>query len=148
MELIRRNTDYALRVLTLMGKYKMGHTMFARDLARKEAVPLVYLHKILQRLQQKGIIKSYRGRFGGGFSLNRKIQDISLLDIMEATQGKCAVNRCFVEHSRCSRLDRCPIHHQLRKAQEDINKALYKITLAKLVSARMKVEATIKNKRR
>ncbi|MDD5131239.1 MAG: Rrf2 family transcriptional regulator [bacterium] len=140
MELIKRNTDYALRVLTLMGKYKKGHIIFARELAASEGVPLVYLHKILQKMQRRGIIKSYRGRFGGGFSLNREMRHISLLEIMEISQGKFAINRCFIEHDRCSRIKNCPIHKQLRQVQKNIDKALYKVKLAALVKARLQAE--------
>ncbi len=140
MELIRRNTDYALRVLTLMGKYKKGHIIFARELAASEGVPLVYLHKILQKLQRRGIIKSYRGRFGGGFSLQQEIRTITLQDIMEIAQGKFAVNRCFIEHDRCTRIKNCPIHKQLHRVQKNIDQALHKVTLAALVKARIQAE--------
>ena len=138
MELIKRNTDYALRVLTLMGKYKKGHIIFARELAASEGVPLVYLHKILQKLQRRGIIKSYRGRFGGGFSLQQEMGKITLREIMEIAQGKFAVNRCFIEHDRCSRIKNCPIHKQLRQVQKSMESVLNKVTLTALVKARGK----------
>ncbi len=138
MELIKRNTDYALRVLTLMGKYKKGHVIFARDLAASEEVPLVYLHKILQKLQRQGIIKSSRGRFGGGFSLKQEMRKITLIKIMEITQGKFAINRCFIKHDRCSRIKHCPIHKQLHQVQKNIESSLNKVTLAALVKARIK----------
>jgi len=140
MELIKRNTDYALRVLTLMGKYKKGHIIFARELADSESVPLVYLHKILQKLQRRGIIRSYRGRFGGGFSLNRDMGKIALQEIMEIAQGKFAINRCFIEHDRCSRIKKCPIHKQLHQVQNQIENTLHKVTLATLVKARVQAE--------
>lgn len=139
MELIKRNTDYALRVLTLMGKYKKGHIIFARDLAASEEVPLLYLHKILQKLQRQGIIRSYRGRFGGGFSLAREIRKITLREIMEIAQGKFAINRCFIEQVRCPRINNCLIHKQLHQVQKNIESALNKITLAALVKVRVKV---------
>lgn len=138
MELIKRNTDYALRVLTLLGKHKKDAVFFARDLADSEEVPLVYLHKILQKLQRRGIIKSYRGRFSGGFSLNRETRKISLPEIMEIAQGKFAINRCFIEHDSCSRIEHCPIHKQLCQVQKNIERALNKVTLAALVKARVK----------
>ncbi len=140
MELIRRNTDYALRVLTLMGQYKKGHIIFAKDLAASEDVPLVYLHKILQKLQRRDIIKSHRGRFGGGYSLHREMNKLSLGEIMEIAQGGFAVNRCFIEHGRCSRIRQCPIHKQLRQVQKNIDQALHKVTLAALVKARVQAE--------
>ncbi|MDD5259793.1 MAG: Rrf2 family transcriptional regulator [bacterium] len=140
MELIKRNTDYALRVLTLMGKYKKGQIIFAKDLAASEAVPLVYLHKILQQLQRSGIIKSYRGRFGGGFSLNREIKKVSLREIMKIAQGEFALNRCFIDHGCCSRIKHCPIHKQLQQVQKNIDRALNKVTLAGLVKARIQAE--------
>lgn len=138
MELIKRNTEYALRVLSLMGKYKKGHIIFARELAAREKVPLVYLHKILQKLQRRGIIKSYRGRFGGGFSLSREMHKITLMEIMEIAQGKFAVNRCFIEEDLCPRSKYCPIHKQLHQVQKNIEKALSKVTLEALVKARVK----------
>ena len=98
------------------------------------------MHKILQKMQRRDIIKSYRGRFGGGFSLNRELRNVSLLEIMEIAQGKFAINRCFIEHDRCSRTKHCPIHKQLRQVQENIDRALHKVKLAALVKARVQAE--------
>ena len=139
MELIRRNTDYALRVLTLMGLAEKDKIFYARDLAAREEVPKVFMHKILQKLVAGKILRSHRGRFGGGFSLAADARRISLKDIMDIMQGPFAVNRCYLEKGKCHRMETCPLHRQLQKAQKEIENTLGKLKLDTLTRARVKL---------
>jgi Rrf2 family transcriptional regulator, iron-sulfur cluster assembly transcription factor len=139
MELIRRNTDYALRVLTLMGLSGADKIFYARDLAAAENVPIVFLHKILQKLAAGKILRSHRGRFGGGFSLRGDPGGITLKDIMDIMQGPFAVNRCYLEKGKCQRLKTCPLHRQLLAAQKEIENTLGKLKLDTLTRARAKL---------
>lgn len=143
MELIRRNTDYALRILSQMAKYKKGKIFYARELSAQEQVPVQFLHKILQRLKNKGLVRSYRGRFSGGFALAKTPAEITLKELLEIMQGKFAVNKCFLGDHDCHRKRICPLHQSLNEAQREIEKSLDKITLLALAKARLKSEKLI-----
>lgn len=135
MELIKRNTDYALRVLTAMGKAP-GKVFQAADLSRQGDVPLVFLHKILQKLTRGGLLKSSRGRYNGGFSLTPKALTLTLQEVIQVMQGDFALNRCFVSRNGCSRVSSCKIHRELFSLQKDMEEILKRTTLRDLVRAK------------
>ncbi len=57
-------------------------------LAKTEAVPANFLAQILGKLKAAGLISSRRGNLGG-YTLARDPDEISLYDIMMATEGEC-----------------------------------------------------------
>lgn len=59
----------------------------ARQIARRQGIPVEYLRKILQRLKSARIVRSQRGR-AGGFRLSRPLSRITLLDVVEAIDGR------------------------------------------------------------
>lgn len=133
MELIRRNTDYALRALVSMSKN--GNKVWSvRKLAQENRVSDAFLRKILQRLSTARIVVSQRGSVGG-FSLAREAGKIKVLDVMEALQGPVAINRCFLDNS-CSKFANCELRENLRKPQLELVKVLGKMTLKQLAKER------------
>ncbi len=58
----------------------------ARDISDATGVPVEYLRKILQRLTHARLVVSERGR-SGGFRLRRAIDQITLLQVVEAIEG-------------------------------------------------------------
>jgi Rrf2 family protein len=58
----------------------------AKDIARREAIPLRYLEQIFQDLRRAGIVESKRGP-RGGYYLKRPPTDITLGDVVRALQG-------------------------------------------------------------
>ncbi len=130
MELIRRDTDYAVRALATIAR--RGHFVHACDIARAEKVPFDFLQKILRRLKKAGILKAKRGS-GGGFLLAQPPEKIELLAVIEAVQGPVAVNRCFLGEGRCPRQENCPVRDRLKVVQAGIRELLAEVTLDELV---------------
>lgn len=58
----------------------------AKDIARREDIPLRYLEQIFQDLKRAGLVESKRGPRGGYF-LKRSTDDITLGDVVRALQG-------------------------------------------------------------
>lgn len=58
----------------------------AKDIARREDIPLRYLEQIFQDLRRSGVVESKRGP-RGGYLLKRPPEEISLSDIITALQG-------------------------------------------------------------
>lgn len=70
---------------------------FASMLRASEA----HLSKVLQRLEKVGIVNSTRGP-KGGFKLSKASDDISLLEVYEAIDGKLATNNCLLNQNLCN----------------------------------------------
>ncbi len=59
-----------------------------------------HVAKILQRLVKEGFLESNRGP-SGGFRLKKPAEEICLLDIFEAIEGKIQENTCLSDNAIC-----------------------------------------------
>ena len=135
MDIIRRNTDYALRaMLNLTGNYGSG-AVPTGHIALQEDIAYQLTCKLMQRLQKAKLVKSRMGPTGG-FELARKPSEINLLQIIEAIQGPVSLNRCLLSRNSCPRSNKCAITGKLMQLQTNIEDSLEKITLNQLVSAK------------
>ena len=81
--------DYACRVMAELARLDgSGELAQIEQLARTESVPANFLAQILGKLRTHGLITSRRGNLGG-YKLSRPPDEISLYDIMMATEGDC-----------------------------------------------------------
>jgi len=128
-------TDYAFRAVLYLAKKGKGEVVEAQEIAGQENIPLRFLLKILRQLGQAGIVKSYRG-VGGGFSLARAPEDITLLDVVEAVEGPVKINRCLIDPKYCTsqRGGRCAIHQELSLIQNDIIARLGTVSFQKILA--------------
>jgi Rrf2 family protein len=78
-----------------------GGKLSAGELAGKLRASENHLSKVLQRLSKSGLVASLRGP-GGGFSLARRPEEISFLDIYEAIEGKSRESDCPLSRPECS----------------------------------------------
>jgi Rrf2 family protein len=131
-DVVRRNTDYAVRLMVNLAKKYGDGPVSTRTAATEEQVSYQLACKLMQSLQKAGLLRSAMGPMGG-FSLNRKPSKISLLDIISAIQGPISVSRCVLIPKICTRSKNCSVRDKLAILQKSINDSLAKITLDELV---------------
>src|SRR5207344_3168363 len=96
-----------------------------RDLAERERLPGDYVEQILLRLRRAGIVRSTRGAHGG-YALARSPEDISIRDVIEASEATTFDLHCVshpVEEERCSSSHNCsirPVWMLLQRRIEDV----------------------------
>ncbi|HHY99247.1 MAG TPA: Rrf2 family transcriptional regulator [Firmicutes bacterium] len=108
MEFIKRNTDYALRALAYMAARSNRGVFSISEIAAVEQIPEDFLRKIFQKLTGAGLLVSSRGP-RGGFSLARDPREITVREIVEAIQGRIAINRCLLGRDACEHFDKCKL---------------------------------------
>ncbi|MBN2512069.1 MAG: Rrf2 family transcriptional regulator [Sedimentisphaerales bacterium] len=136
MDLIRRNTDYALRLAAnLAAEYASQSALSATVLSKKNSVPYPLTCKLLQKFQQAGFVKSTLGS-KGGFQLAREPKDIHFKALIEVIQGPISVNRCLLGPNSCPMKGHCPLHPKLVGLQKEIERHLTETTLADVVGAK------------
>ncbi len=95
-------------------KYNTG----LREIAEKLNIPQPYLAKILQILSKKKILHSSKGPHGG-FYLMVPASDLTLMDIIDAIDGRDFFDSCYITGEKCNfdEPDRgvCILHNDLRK---------------------------------
>ncbi len=79
-------TRYGVRALFDIAFHNDGRPTQARDIARRQDVPLRYLEQIFQELRRAHLIEAKRGPRGGYF-LARAPEAITLGDVLRAVQG-------------------------------------------------------------
>ncbi|MGB7580910.1 MAG: Rrf2 family transcriptional regulator [Sedimentisphaerales bacterium] len=141
MDIIRRNTDYALRAaVELAGRFG-GEPVSTKELADNQRIPYQLACKLLQRLHKAGIVKSEMGP-SGGFILCKNPSRITVRRLVEIIQGPVRLNNCkLCRLSRC-----CTINPELARLQGKINDFLDGLTLKQLADTNGGKKPT-KNKR-
>jgi Rrf2 family protein len=140
MEVLRRNTDYALRMMVdLAGRFN-GEFTSARQLAEDGNFSYQLGCKILQRLHKANLVKSDMGP-KGGFALSREPSAITLMEIITALQGGVRLNRCLFGGKGCEFEPECEVHTKLTCLQLYIDGYLGGITLQEILGGRSKINA-------
>ncbi|MDD5281283.1 MAG: Rrf2 family transcriptional regulator [Candidatus Omnitrophica bacterium] len=130
MKLITRNTDYALRALCYISKHKTVVTV--DELVEKLGVPHSFMRKILQQLNKKEILSSFKGQ-GGGFKLKIPPARIYVIGIMRIFQGQIELSSCFLKKDVCPNKGKCALRKKLRLIEKNMFMRLKRITIASLV---------------
>lgn len=130
MKFITRNTDYAIRALGCIAQSK-DKFITVSGLSEKLDMPQSFLRKILQRLNKKGILKSYKGK-SGGFLLNVDIRDITVLQLVEIFQGEFKLNEHIFKGKICPIIKVCYFKKKLDIIEASVKKQLQSITIKKI----------------
>ena len=70
-----------------------------QDISRRQDISPRYLEQIFQKLKKKGILKSKRGP-QGGYYLARRPEEITVRDIIQATEGDILLVDCTGEKKK------------------------------------------------
>lgn len=83
---LSRASAYALGAVLQLGDAPTGMPVPCSQLAKHGQMPERFLLQVLRSLVNHGILVSTRG-VDGGYSLARPLDEISLLQVLEATEG-------------------------------------------------------------
>ena len=107
---LTRETDYALRTMLEVAARPSGELTTTVSISRRRLVPRPFVRKIVPRLAAAGLLESRRGQ-GGGLTLARPAEDITLLQVVDAVRADTlSVNRCVADPDSCPLVSTCPIH--------------------------------------
>jgi Rrf2 family protein len=128
---VTRATDYAVRVLVQLATLPEGQKMQLNTLAVATGVRESFLSKILQRLAHQGLVSSHRGT-GGGFCLRVLPSEVTLLQVIEAMEGRTQLNVCLGEGDFCDQKSCCAAYPVWQKAQAALTHVLASVSIAQL----------------
>ena len=138
MDVIRRNTDYGLRMMAVLAEhFNNGQLISARQLANDGHFSYQLGCKLLQKLHKAELVKSGMGP-KGGFALSREPSKITLMEIINVLQGELRLNRCLLDGDGCDFQPDCEINTKLSCLQLYIDGYLNGITLAEIAGAKEK----------
>ena len=127
MNIVRQNTDYAFRALINLARRYGRDVVSTKVLAEEEDISYQFACKILQKLQSAKLVRSSMGP-KGGYYLSKPPARVSLLEVIEAVQGRVSLNKCLLADDECKRKPNCPVSKKLAQLQKHIESFLRGVT--------------------
>jgi FeS assembly SUF system regulator len=89
---------------------------------------------VLKPLAHAGLVESFRGS-NGGYRLARTAETISLIEVVEAIEGRVGMTECSGEHSTCELESHCGVRGNWRHINDVVADALRAVSLAQMLGA-------------
>lgn len=89
------------------------------DIAERQGISLSYLEQLFSRMRKRGLVFSVRGP-GGGYSLARPTEEITIAEIITAVDESVDTTRCHGAHN-CQNNELCLTHD----LWEDLSTRIY-----------------------
>ena len=127
---ITQEADYAIRICIVLDskREKMG----AAAISEIACIPQKFALKILRKLNEQGIVKSYKGAYGG-YELAIGGNELKILDIIQTIDGPVMISKCLDCDYDCTRNAKkscCKMHIAFAAINKKILTALASITVA------------------
>ncbi len=99
---------YGVRAVFDIAFYSGGMPVQIKDISKRQRISHRYLEQIFQKLKKAGVLASKRGPQGGYF-LAKKNADITIGDILRATEGPPELVFCVTDRKsgECKLIDNC-----------------------------------------
>ena len=96
---VTQESDYAIRMCCALDE--AGGMLDTGTLSSRVAITKSIALKVLRKLKASGIVDSYKGAVGG-YELAVDANTLSLLNIIEAIEGKVYISKCLDDCHYCS----------------------------------------------
>jgi Rrf2 family protein len=135
--MLSNSCRYGIRaVVYLASRYSEKNNIGIKEISGDLNLPAPFLAKILQQLARHKILNSVKGP-NGGFSLMKKPESLTLLDIVKIIDGEALFKNCLIHDGTCPEVKKsrktCPVHNDYSTLRADINKLFRGKTIAELV---------------
>ena len=126
-----QTVEYALRAVVHLA-YEAPDARTTAQIADATKVPKDYLSKILQGLAKRGIVTTQRG-VGGGISLAKTPEEVTILDVVNAVEPIQRITTCPLG-LKTHGVRLCALHKRLDAAMATVEEAFGKTTLAEVLA--------------
>ncbi|MEG0257387.1 MAG: Rrf2 family transcriptional regulator [Christensenella sp.] len=121
-------TGHAIRILGYLAEGK-GRLMTATEMSERLGITYLYFMKITGYLKRAGLVISEQG-CNGGYRLAKKIENISVYDVVRAIEGELSIDKRILESNM--REDECYIHDFFNSVQDNMIDQMEKIHISDL----------------
>jgi Rrf2 family transcriptional regulator, iron-sulfur cluster assembly transcription factor len=129
---ISTQSRYGLRALFDIAYHSAGLSTQVKDISARQGISPRYIEQIFQKLKRAGIIRSIRGP-SGGYYLAKKVDEITVGDIVRATEGNIYLVHCTAAKQtakkKCDRANQCVVRDIWKEASDRLMGYLDSISL-------------------
>ena len=125
-----RSSGYAIQALTYLASQPSGRLVGAREIATSLDIPMPFLWKILRKLSQMKLLRSFKG-VHGGYELARPASSIRMTEILQIGHDN-GTGQCVLGLTLCNDAQPCPLHAHWKDIREQIEKRIKSTRLSDL----------------
>ena len=133
--MLPKTAEYALRTVACLAQ-DSSQSASADHLSEQTKVPRRYLHKVLQSLAKAQLVQSRSGP-GGGYTLARPMDEITILDVVNAVAPMERIRHCPLGLPTHTSL--CPLHAELDRSYAATEAAFARVTSGELLRSTSKI---------
>lgn len=123
---------YGVRAVFDLAYHGDGQPTQIKEICKRQKLSQRYLEQIFHKLLKARLLKSKRGPHGG-YTLSRGASEISVLDVINATQGPIVPVACLNEEKRnCEVFPVCVTWHVWKETQKRLVDYLDSVSIADL----------------
>jgi Rrf2 family nitric oxide-sensitive transcriptional repressor len=135
-------TDFSLRVLMYLALHPDRRPTIA-EIAGRYGISKAHLMKVVYQLGLRGYVETIRGK-GGGLTLARRLEDVTIGEIVRQTEPDMALVACFDPAAPvCVIAPACRLKGKLNEARAAFLKVLDDCTLAEVMGDRAALEVLL-----
>ncbi len=124
---------YALRMAVDLAAHKEDGYISLKEVAERENISKKYLEQIVPMLNKSGILRTNRGN-KGGYALAVDPQELTVADILRATEGSLAPVSCLeIEPNECPRQEECTTLFVWKGLYQKVNEYLESISVQDII---------------
>ena len=124
---------YALRIMVDLARSTGEEPVPLKEVAQRHGISGKYLEAIVKLLVQAGLVIGARGK-GGGYKLARSAGEITILEILDATEGSLVPVSCLEgDAAACPKAGQCVTLPMWQGLNQVIQDYLSHISLEQLV---------------
>ena len=131
MKLSTRSRYGTRLMVDLAQHYEKGPVRLS-DISRRQDISVKYLEQLIIPLKKNSLVRSVRGP-KGGHMLASPPEEIAVVDIVRALEGRLDLTRCIEDPSSCARSASCLTRGLWEKASRAMICELEAITLEDMV---------------
>jgi len=128
-----KSFGYTVRgVLYITSMQERKQFVQVEEIAAALSVPRHFMGKILKKLAKEHILSSVKGP-SGGFTINSKTMDITLLQLVKLTDGSIILDHCVMRLKECNSRRPCPMHERMEGWRTGLKMMLSNTTIKHLL---------------
>jgi Rrf2 family iron-sulfur cluster assembly transcriptional regulator len=127
--------EYGIRAASYIALQSLhGRRTNLKEISEEIGSPEAFTAKILQAMVRHNVIDSVKGAQGGFEVERKKMNRLTLMDIVTAIDGPYNEKRCVLGLSHCSQKNPCPVHDKYKNIKAQLQNMLHNTSLFEMSS--------------
>ena len=128
-----KSFGYTVRgILFITSMQEQKHFVQVEEIAAALSVPRHFMGKILKKLAKENMLASAKGP-SGGFTINENTPHISLLQLVQLTDGSSMLDHCVMRLRECNGNMPCQMNEKMESWRTSLKLMLSNTTVKDLV---------------